>query len=48
MTAPMDANPYEDVRSMTCECGKGRIGDGHKGCYQEALFQQKGERTNGR
>lgn len=31
----------EDERGMTCPCGKGRIGDKHSGCYEEALMQQK-------
>lgn len=30
-----------DVEGMTCCCAKGRCGDGHSGCYYEALTQQK-------
>lgn len=31
----------DDVRGMSCDCGYGRIGDGHPKCYWEAVHQQK-------
>lgn len=30
----------EELRGMPC-CANGRIGDGHAGCYYEALHRQK-------